>query len=322
VVDAGDPVDSQVDDAPTFTIEDAAPSPAFFLLVTETPPFEPPPSQWGGVRRYDIEAVGATATLKSGIDKTAVQDPCGLVFRAESAELFVGDRRTSDPNGVNGSISRFRYDADSKSFSPNTAQDITGNGLGGVCQVSFSPLNGELFAANALNGGGGISRFTFDKNGNAAPNGTLGTTGMRGVVVAPDGKRLYTTNGVDKVMQFDLVNGTQLPSLPLPGGPHFMAIVANELYVAVVDADAIARYSIDGTTDELTKLDTITSDSPIAVAFSPDGREMFSASHKNANLIDRFQLTGTSWTKTGTPIDTGVSMGTIVMFPVEARPVK
>ena len=312
--DAGETFDPILDTSPS----DAVVSKAFFVMVAQTPPYSPPVSEWKGVTRFDVVDVGAAATEGTGIDKAAVADPAGLAFRVESAELFVGNRHgNTAADGVAGSISRFLYDAKTRSFTPNGK--ILGNSLSAIHQITFSPKNGELFAANL---GGGISRFTFDKSGNAIPNGTIGTSSMRGVAVAPDGKRLYATTAGNEIQQFDLGTGTALATVTVAGGSlgfHFMAVVANELYVPAVYGGAVYRFTI-GASDDLKQKDTTKADDPIAVAFSPDGQEMFVAGHLAANVIDRFRYdaakdTWVATTKISTPVP-----GTLLVFSAESRP--
>jgi DNA-binding beta-propeller fold protein YncE len=323
---APDGVASEVDSDPGFlgdaTPVDAEPplSPGFFVMVAQTPPFSIPMSEWKGVTRFDLTDVGATAVEGKGIDKGLVADPAGLVFRAESAELFVGNRHgNTAADGVAGSVSRFLYHAETRSFTPNGT--ILGNGLSGVHQITFSPTSGELFAANAT-GSGGISRFKFDSKGNAVANGTIGSSSMRGVIVAPDGKRLYATTAGNTIEQFDLKTGTALATITVADGSlalHFMAVANNELYAPAIFGGVVYRFTI-GSGDELKEKDTIPGDDPIAVAFSPNGLEMFVAGHLSANVIDRYRRPTTTgaWAATK-KIDTPVP-GTLLVFPVEARP--
>jgi hypothetical protein len=306
----------------TSSSQDAAPpSAAFFVLAAQTPAGPSVQSTWGGVLRYDVGNDGMPAVAATSIDKSALWDPAGLAFRAESAELFIGNRHGMDSTGgVPGSISRFRYDADTRGFTPNG--EISGNGLAGVCQVTFNPVTGEMFAANRA--GGGVSRFTFDSKGTAVPNGTIGTGTPAGVAVAPDGKRLYVTAASDTIQQFDLTTNTQLSDVVLVGAGsvdlHFMAIFGNVLYAPGIAAALVYRLTI-GPNDDLTLKDTIPTDNPIAVAFSPDGQEMFVAPHQLSTLIDRFKYDPNSgaWTPT-TKIDAGTSMGALLTFAEDARP--
>ena len=294
------------------------PGVGFQFLVTETPPNSNPQTLWLGIARYDVASDGAPATPAAEINKTSVADPAGLAFRKESAELFVGNRHGNmAADGIPGSITRFLYDAKTKTFTANG--QITGNQLNGVHQVTFNPVNGECFAANAASG---ISRFTFDKTGNAIPNGVLGTDSMRGLAVSADGHRLYATTAGDIIEQFDLTTGTRLPDVVVASNAalHFMAIFGSDLYVPGIFANRVFRFAI-GPADELTLKDSIPGDEPISVAFSPDGLEMFVAGHLASSTIGRFSYDKTTdkWNST-TTINGPSSMGTLLVFASDAVP--
>jgi hypothetical protein len=302
---------------------DAAPSTKFFLMVTQTPAGDAPMNTWGGVARYDIADEFATAKQATGngmdIPASAVKDPCGLAFRTRSAELFVGNR---EGNAGPGSVARFRYDHTTTKFTANGT--ITGNGLSRVHQVTFSPTEDELFAANR---DGGISRFTFDKNGNPVPNGVLTANGwIRGVAVAPDGKRLYATTASYIIRQFDLTNnGAELATVQVPdtnANLHFMLVYKGELYAPAATNGLFYRYKIDAN-DNLVFVKSTMADTPISIAMSPMGSELFAAGHVTSDVIDRFKLTSNDWIQQKQlQITTGWSLGTVLVFPEDAEPAK
>lgn len=296
----------------------APPSKKFFLMVTQTPAGDAPLSTWGGVARYDIADDNMPAKQGVGIDKSKVADPCGLAFRNRSAELFVGNRHGNQAaDGVLGSISRFRYDRATEKFTPNG--EITGNGLARVHQVTFTPSEDELFAANR---DGGISRFTFDKSGNPIANGVLTANGwIRGVAVSPDGKRLYATTAGDIIRQFDLTNnGAELATVNVDTNAnlHFMYVIGSQLYVPGVNSGYVYRFKIEAN-DSLSLVDKTMADQPISVALSPDKLELFAAGHVSSDLIDRFKATNSAWTAT-TQINTGWSLGMILVFGSDSSP--
>lgn len=141
------------------------------LVATASPPNRVGIASWQGILLYTFQGHDQPFTPAPGIDASSVRDPAGLAFRRSSSELFVGNRHgNTSADGVAGSISRFRYEPATRTFTPSGS--ITGNGLSGVHQVAFSSTTGELFAAN---GGGRISRFTFGPDGSAIANGAIGS---------------------------------------------------------------------------------------------------------------------------------------------------
>jgi hypothetical protein len=295
---------------------------AYTLLVTETPPgpiIEM--SKWGGVRRYTVAAAGAPLVLATGIDKTAVHDPENIIYRPDSSEVLVANRHGDNAaDGMAGSISRFIYDRSAGTFTPNGA--ITGNGLSIVGQMAFHPTTGELFAANLYLSGGGpaASRFTIDGAGVATANGTIGDGGTQGLLISPDGKRLYLTSGglrSNAIRQYDIATGAKLPDFTVTGAASlfFMALSAGEIYVGDIDGNKVFRLTVDASND-LTVHDSFGADGPVSIAFSPDGTELFSSGHLTSSLIDRFvhDATGTTWMHADRT-DTTQSLGGLIVVP-------
>jgi WD40 repeat protein len=290
----------------------------FELFVTQSPPGpqNTDPANWSGVLQFHLTANGGVLNPGGGIDKTNLDDPAGLGFRPATSELFVGNRwGNSSPS----SISRFIYDPVTRRLIPNGT--ITGNSLFGVHQITFSPVTGEMFAANF---GNGVSRFTFDTNGTALANGVIGSGSMRGVAVSPDGLRLYASSVSSVIRQFDLTTGAELAGVIVPsgvGGLHFFQVQAGRLYVAAPSDNCVYCYLI-GTNDDLTLVDAITNTlAAIAVTLSPDGQDMFVSGHKTSDLIYRFAHNpqNDTWTDMGT-VDTGSSLGGILAIPSGPQP--
>jgi len=281
------------------------------LFVTQSPPGpqNADPANWSGVLQYRLNASGGAMIAEAGVDKTNLADPAGLAFRASSSELFVGNRwGNSQPS----SISRFIYDSITRRLTTNGV--ITGNSLFGVCQIAFNPVTGEMFAANF---GNGVSRFTFDTNGTAQPNGIIGDGSTRGVAVSPDGRRLYVTSATTTIRQFDLISDGELSSVTVPGsgGLHFFAFRARQLYVAAAFDNCVYRFAV-GTNDDLTLLDSFTMQEPVGIAFSPDGLEMFVSGHQTSDLIYRWRYVpvSDSWIETGT-FDAHSSLAGVLAIP-------
>jgi hypothetical protein len=294
----------------------------FMLLVTETPP-GPYIAQdlWSGVLAFTVAGDGAPLLPVAGIDKSLLADPACVAFRVSSSEVFVGNRHgVNAADGVPGSISRFIYDRVAGTLTANGT--IVGNSLSAVDQIAFNPLTGEMFVAdfNYPTSGPSISRFTFDAAGNAIANGTLGSGQTGGVAVAPDGMRLYATSGGQTssiIRQFDLSNGgAPLADVTIADAPRLfnMAVQNGVLYVAAVDVNKVYRLTI-GAADDLTPRDSIAADGAIAVAFSADGNEMFTAAHLTSEFIDRFRLNAAddTWTST-TKVMTTSSLGGLLVL--------
>ena len=331
VVDAGDAGDAGPDTGAdagcTFCTDGATPEAStpqgYFLVVTETPAGSPAVSDWGGVLRYTIPADFASSTQGIAIAADAgVHDPIGLVFRYASQELLVGNRHGNDSgDGVAGSVSRFKYDAQAQTFSYEG--EITDPSLHCNHQPALDPSESELYVSNYCDPGG-ISEFALAADGTPTYTGLLGSgTGFLGVAVAPDGKRLYATerspDPSNVIRQFALPAGTDLGSFSVTGASrlHFMSIYGQDLYVGDVDT-SVYRLRIDGN-DDLSLVDTVGATTPISVALSPSGHELFADGHSfnSTSLIDRFMLVdGGAWSDESNPISTPSSLGGVHVFPI------
>ncbi len=307
--------DGRADDAGSFHDAAAfdASNPNSDILVTQSPagPGNGDMATWSGVLQFSVTGDGAALVAEPGLAASALADPAGLAFRSTTSEIFVGNRHGNNAaDGTPGSISRYAYDQTTHALVPEPA--ILGNGLAGVHQVTFSPTTGELFAANVNTA---VSRFTFDATGTAIPNGTIASGPTRGVLVAPDGKRLYVSGASATIRQFDLATGTELPATTLTtaGDLHFFALRLGELYVAALDDNKVYRYRLDAN-DDLTYVDATDAASPIGIAFSADGSEMFVTGHRTVDLLQRYTYDGTTWQPAGTQ-DLGSSLAGIVIVP-------
>lgn len=272
----------------------------FQMLVTETTAGAVGP--WMGVRRYNVAGTGGAATLGNGIASSAVSDPAGLAFDG-NGELFVGNRHG---NSAASSISRFVYNAGTDTYDANGT--ITGNSLFGVHGLNFSP-DGELFASNV---NGPVSRFTFP-GGTPTANGTMGSGPSRDVFLSADGLWAYVTQGVtNQLLKYNVATGALVNSFGIAGanGLHNGSWRGNQLFVAGFNSGTVSRIDFDANGD-VSGNTNFSSAAPIALDFSPDGQEMFVASH-TSGFITRYSASGSSWVESGT-ISTGVNLGDLLI---------
>lgn len=301
-------LDARVEDAGGVDVGDNG----FTLLATQSPAGSNGVASWRGILRYEV--LGDVLTATRGIDQSEVRDPAGLAFRAASSEVFVGNRHGNiAADGVPGSISRFTWDPVRRALTAGAP--ITGNELYGVHQLVFSPNTGELFAANVRSG---VSRFLFDAQGRVVPNGTIGSASMRGAMVSPDGRSLYTTTAGQIIQHFDLTNGTMIETFTVSStialNLHYMAMRAGELYVAALDAGRVYRFTLDSG-NHLRVKDGVAASAPLSVAFSPDGVEMYTVGHRDSDVIERFRYDRVHdvWRPSAT-LNTTSSLGAVLVL--------
>lgn len=296
--------------------------PEFAIYVAQSPPSPDNfnPGTWAGVLGFLQQSDGTSLSLP-GIPAAELNDPSGLAFRDESSELFVTNRHGNQAIGSDGSISRFVYDPDLRTFTANGTIPLSGPGHG----IAFNPVDGELFVG--LVGpdfffAGGVQRFTFDGGGAAIENiaGFLNVGTVRGVAVSPDGERLYVTTAGNVIRQFDLANNNaELTPVNVSGAPnlHYMEVLSNELYVAALGSDQVLRYAIESNND-LTFRDSFVAQGAVDVAFSPDGQEMLVSGHTTSDVIHRFTYDSANDTWVPLALDnlsTGTSLGGIQTLP-------
>lgn len=322
------PSDAGVSDVGMFSNDgggEAGPvSTNYFILVSQTPAGSAPQSTWGGISRYDVPADHMPANMATAIPAADVADPIGLAFRQTSAEVFVGNRRGM----TTGSISRFFYDAKTKTFTKNGSDLLMTDTAGAVMQLAFSPDEKELFVARD---GSAITRMSLDAKGNLSASGaiTSGLGRMIGVAVSKDGQRLYATQQYSaKIWQFDLPAGTEhTPEFDVPGAqrPHLMVMDRQHalLYVCDIQASVVFVLAVDAN-DDLSLQQTIPATNAISTAISPDFQELFVTSHNSTppDVINRFEADGGGWGSEGpaAAISTTTSLGGTLVFAASAVP--
>ncbi len=272
----------------------------FQLIATNSPPgSSADPSTWRAVLRFDIASVGGAATPLANLPTTEVFDPAGVAFRTAN-DVYIGNRH-GNVLGL-GSISRFSLSPDG--VTATFRENFTAPGMIGVHELAFNPLTNELFAVSITNG---IFRFRFNGDATPTPNGVFAQSRQnRGVAVHPNGLFVYASAAGSQIYRFRLDEGggvTELPPIAPPGAQnlHFFCVSpsARELYVADINTDRVYRFTILGNSDLVTK-PSIPSPSPIDVAISPDGTELFVGSHLQGG-ITRYRLNASdTWVQSGT----------------------
>ena len=273
----------------------------FELVVTITPPgSNTNPASWQPVQRFGFADAGSAATPLVDIPTTQVADPASAVFRT-ATDLFVGNRHGNVLG--QGSISRFTLSA--TGIDATYAGNFTTPGLVGVHELAISPTTGDLFAATVFDG---IYRFSFTLAGEVFANGHFAAgVAMRGVLVHPNGRYIYATSASNIIRVYRLENDnsvTTLPSITVPGASnlHFFCLgpSGGELYVGDLGANKIFRYDILPGGDLVAK-PSVDSASPIDMAFSADGTEMFAGNHFQGGITRfAYNVDTDTWSQSGT----------------------
>jgi len=226
-----------------------------------------------------------------------VINPADAIFDSQG-ELFISNRDCVF--GRIGSIARFKFD-NYGNFTPNGK--IMGNGLAVVHGLAFSPA-GELFAMDMDVPPGcfsdsscpqNISRFKFDSQGNAIPNGYFSTGRARnlGLAFSASGE-LFTTHEIGSIQrwQFDsngnIINVNSF-NLQVPDGwgtRHFAGLAFNErgeLFIADYYPNKVHRVLFDQSGNSIYNGFISVPGGPTGVEISPEG-EMFITSNSSGEI--------------------------------------
>jgi hypothetical protein len=283
----------------------AVSSAQFEILAAESAPGpgNQNPSTWGGVLRFGID-IGGNATALSGIDKTLLADPVGVVF-APDGELMVSNRHG---NTQASSVGRFLRDG-SGNYVANGA--ITGNSLFGAHGANFNPVTGEFWVTNV---NGPLSRFT---GGSYTANGTVSSGPVRDINFNADGSFAYVTTSTGTLRRLNTatltftdfgVSATGLHQMQWRGGALYGANYASGGTGGVYTINLDGAGAVTGVTQVVSLSDAI------GVTFSPDGNEMFVSRH-GVGGINRYLFNSGSWVANGS-ISTTNSLGHLATYAV------
>lgn len=272
----------------------------FQLIVTVSPPgSNGNPDNWQPTLRINVDGTGGPTFPLPSIPNGQVFDPAGVAFRSAS-DLFIGNRHGNILG--QGSISRFTLSPDGQVATPT--QNFTAPGMIGVHELAYDATRDHLFAACVNNG---VYRFRFDASGNPVLVGSFAPGRLaRGLVVHPNGGFLYMTSASGTIYTFQLTGEstvTELPATNIPGASNLHCFCvspdARHLYASDIGSNKVFRLRL-GALGEFTLDQTITSPSPIDLAFSPDYTEMFVGSHFQGGITRYRAGADLNWTQSGT----------------------
>jgi len=188
----------------------------------------------------------------------------------------------------------------------------------------------------------GVAGFSVSANGalTAVPGSPFATGGdnLEGLVIAPDGKHLYTVadGGTSRIYSFAIgANGVLTPvgtPQPISSSAVGVAITPNQKFVFVANRSAttISTFAVntDGSLTQLMTSPSGTVSAPSGFAVSPDSRFLYVAHSSAAGKVSAYAITanGTLSALPGSPYSTGTVPYTLNLTPngkylyVAARP--
>lgn len=282
----------------------------FTLWVTETSPGGSPPylnRQSGNVRSYVFDGHGyATSDFVRGptIPASGLSDPADVTV-GPSGALYISNRSFGSDSNQRGSVSKVGLSGNI----PHAPQLAFTNLDVGPNQIAFTP-KGDLIATSFSNGTKLYSAIT-------TPASMSFATGYaRGAAV--QGNLLYSTSQSSVVQIFDLTTEALKSTFEVNGLHqfHYITIHDGALYIASTAAHILDYTGTGGSVYKISLgLDGLPVSSSrlldlngaISIAFSPQGDEMFVATHFTG-LIEGFAV-GPGDTVASTPnlvIDGGI----------------
>ncbi len=264
-------------------------------------------SQYGGVQRWDFASVGGAATQGTGLDKSVLHDPAGLLFRDD--QLLVGNRWGNTIG--QGSIQAFDFDGTNLTGGATIAQQSSAN-YQGFCGFYIAP-NTDLFVTTVS---AGTRRYRDNGSGYVDIDGTANAQ-VRDVWVSPDGKKMIESGVGSALHVHDLTDGSigSATDFTVTGANviHQMAYKNGSLFMGSFNTNEVYRVDLDSDFNPVSSTKVADVAGAIGVTFSPDGQEMLVSSH-TGNMISRFLKNGSSWDANGS-FDTGHNMGYLATVP-------
>lgn len=265
-------------------------------------------SLYGGVRQYNFAGNGAAASPGTGIAASQLNDAAGVMMN--STGFYVSNRHGNTLG--QGSIQQFSWDGASFSGGATIVTNAAG-GHQGFHGFSMG-TDGDIFVSTVNSG---TRRFRDSGSGYVDIGGTS-SGAVRDAWISPDGQTLIESglNGNVLVSSVTASTITFLTSFSVSGSNsnHQLVYKNGGLYVASFNSGTVHRIELDAQYRPTSSSLVVNSSAAIGLAFSPDGNEMFVASH-TGNRIDRFMNSGSGWTASGS-IATGHNMGYLAATPV------
>ena len=211
-----------------------------------------------------------------------------------------------------GSIQQFSWDGANFSGGATIVTNAAGShqGFHGFSRGT----DGDIFVSTV---NAGTRRFRDSGSGYVDIGGTS-SGAVRDAWISPDGQTLIESglNGTVLVSSVTASTITFLTSFSVSGSNtnHQLVYKNGGLYVASFNSGTVHRIELDAQYRPTSSSLVASASGAIGLAFSPDGNEMFVASH-TGNRIDRFMNSGRGWTASGS-IATGHNMGYLAATPV------
>lgn len=264
-----------------------------------------------GSNIVQVLTIDASGRPNFGSTFTTGGQPGGAAVSPNSAQTYV-------TNIASATVTAFNVN-------PTTgALTIIGSPLGtggNPLMCAVHPSGSMLVVANA--GSNTISRFRIQGDGSLVGVGNTTATGSGAcemVVFSPDGRHLYTNNGLGFSVDAGNIALTQLPGTPFPNftsGGRAIAITPNGNFVYGYNG-TLQAYSRDSNTGVLTLSGTQQTLNGGIIAIAPSGNNLYMTDANN-NQVVALRIdpnTGAVSAVTGSPYASGASTGSRPSWPL------